>query len=99
MLLVHVLVRVPLAGEEGVLVADQLPVEEGDHLRVLVRQVLDLEVAAEVGVLLVHVLQHHLHVVLVAFGLLVTREPRPIVQQRAAHTRLFGVHWEWWRDF
>ena len=60
MLLVHVLVRVPLAGEEGVLVADQLPVEEGDHLRVLVRQVLDLEVAAEVGVLLVHVLQHKL---------------------------------------
>ena len=40
------------------LFADDFPVEEGDHLGVLVRQVLDLEVATQVGVLLVHVLHH-----------------------------------------
>ena len=57
MLLVHVLVRVPLAGEEGVLVADQLPVEEGDHLRIFVCQVLDLEVTTQIGILLVNMLQ------------------------------------------
>ena len=55
---VYILVGIPLACEEGMLFADDFPVEEGDHLGVLVRQVLDLEVATQVGVLLVHVLHH-----------------------------------------
>ena len=33
-------------------------------------------------------LQHHLHIVLVSFGLLVSREPGAIVQQTATDTRL-----------
>ena len=88
MLFVDVLVSVPFPGEEGMFITDDLPVKEGDHLRVLVRQVLDLEVAAQVGGVLVHVLQHHLHVVLVPLGLLVAGEPRAVVEEAAADTGL-----------
>ena len=75
MLLVHILICVPFSREEGMFVADNLSVKECHHLRILVRQVLDLQVTTQVGVLLVHMLQHHLHIVLVPLGLLVTREP------------------------
>jgi len=92
-LFVHVFIRVPFPGEEWMFFTDNLPVKESDHLGVLVRQVLDLQVAAEVGGLLVHVLEHHLHVVLVALGLLVTGEPGAVVQQTPTDPRLFGVEW------
>jgi len=59
MLLVHVLVRVPLPSEERVLLGDDFAVEEGRQRRVLLRQALDLQVAAEVGALQVHVLDEH----------------------------------------
>ena len=38
---------------------DDFAVKEGDHLRVLVGQVLDLEVAADVRVLLVNMLHRY----------------------------------------
>ncbi len=89
-LLVHVLVCVPLASEERVLLADDLPVEEGRQRRVLLRQALDLEVSAQEGVLQVHVLQDDLHVVLVALGPLVAGEPGPVVEQPRGDPRLLG---------
>ena len=90
MFLVNILVSIPLSREEGMLFSDYFSVKERHHLRVLVRQVLDLEVAAQVGGVLVHVLQHHLHVVLVPLGLLVAGEPRAVVEEAAADTGLVG---------
>lgn len=57
MLLVDILVGVPLAGQEGVLPGDDLAVEEGRQRGELFRETLDLQVAAEIAVLLVHVLK------------------------------------------
>ena len=75
MLLVNVLISIPFSCEERMFITDYFTVEESDHLWILVCQVLNFQVAAQVGILLVHVLQHHLHVVLVPLGLLVTCEP------------------------
>ena len=57
MLPVNLLIRLPLAREKGILRGDDLPVEEGRHRRVLLRQPFDHQVAAEVGVRLVDVLE------------------------------------------
>jgi len=54
---IHIFVRVPFAGEKRMLFADDFPVEKGDHLRVFVRQVFDLQVATQVRVLLVYMLK------------------------------------------
>ena len=54
---INILICVPLSGQEGVLLANDLPVKEGDHLRVLVRQVLYLQIATQVRILLVNMLQ------------------------------------------
>ena len=57
MLLVDLLVGVPLPGEERVLLADDLAVEERRQRRELLGQTLDLQVAAEVSALEVNVLE------------------------------------------
>ena len=57
MLLVNVLVRVPLPGEERILLADDLAVEERRQRGVFLGQTLDLEVAAQVALLKVNELQ------------------------------------------
>lgn len=58
-LLVDILVGVPLAGQEWVLPGDDLAVEEGRQGGELFRETLDLQVTAEIAVLLVHVLAEH----------------------------------------
>ena len=57
MFFVDVLICVPLPGEEWMFITDNFTVKESDHLRVLVCQVLDLEVTTQVGILLVHMLE------------------------------------------
>lgn len=57
MFLVDFLVRIPFAREEWILLADDLAVKKRCERRVLLRQALDLQVAAEVGVRFVNVLK------------------------------------------
>lgn len=92
---IHILVSIPFPREEGMLFTDNFPVEKSDHLGVLVRQVLDLQVTTQVRVLLVHVLQYDLHIILVAFGLLMSRKSGAIVEESTRHTGLFGVDGRW----
>ena len=57
MLFIHIFIRVPFSGEEWMFFTDYFSVKESDHLWVLVSQVLDLQVPAQVGRLLVDVLE------------------------------------------
>ena len=88
MFLVHIFICVPLSGKEWMFITYYFTIEEGDHLWVFVCEVFNLQVTTEVGILLVHVLQHHLHVVLVPLGLLVAGESGAIVQQTSADSGL-----------
>ena len=54
---VYIFVCVPLSREEWMLPADDLSVKEGGERRVLLRQTLDLEVAAQKRILQVNVLK------------------------------------------
>ena len=58
MFLVNILVSIPFSREEGMLFSDYFSVKERHHLRVLVRQVLDFQISANIGVLLIHVLKY-----------------------------------------
>lgn len=56
-LLVNILVSVPLAGQKRVLLRNYLAVEERRQCRKLLRETLDFQIATQVTVFLVHVLQ------------------------------------------
>ena len=57
MFFVNVFISIPFSGKEGVFFTDYFTIEEGDHFRILIRQVLYLQVAAQVSILLINVLQ------------------------------------------
>ena len=56
MLFIDILIGVPLPGQEWMLAADDLPVEERGERGVLFCQTLDLQVAAQVSIVEVNVL-------------------------------------------
>lgn len=89
---VNLLIRLPLARQEGILRGDDLPVEEGRHCRVLLRQPFDHQVAAEVGVRLVDVLKDDLHLVGVPLGGLEAAKLGATVEAGVRHAELTGVH-------
>ena len=60
MFLVHIFICVPLSGKEWMFITYYFTIEEGDHLWVFVCEVFNLQVSAEVGVLLIHMLENHL---------------------------------------
>lgn len=95
---VNFLVGIPFPREKRVLPADDLSVEERCERRVLLRKALDLQVAAEVRVGLVHMLKHDFDVVTVAFAFLLSLESGAVVEQRPCDTGLLRVGRQGWHD-
>ena len=86
-LVVHLFISFPLTREERELRTDDLALKESSHDRVLVREVMDLEIAVESGVVQINVLQHYFHIVAVPFALLVTLEFAPTIEESAWVTK------------
>ena len=78
---IHLLVRLPLTGQERVFSADYLPLEERRHNRVLSSEAVYLEVAVQTVLRQIHVLQNNLNIKAVSLTLLLPVELTPTVQE------------------
>lgn len=80
-LAVNILIRVPLPGEKGTFLTDDLPSKESSQGGIFLSKPLDLEISAQVRVLHRYMLEDNFDVVRVAFALLVSAELRAAVQE------------------
>ncbi len=75
MFLVDLLICVPLSGQKRMLLSNYFPIEESGQCWIIISQTLDHQIATELSIFFVHVLEDNFHVVAVPLTFLVTAEP------------------------